>query len=108
MEGLAQIPAVSIYWGQFALVTLGLIILLWLINRALNTLTVRLSRAAKEQQDSAVVQALRSETRLLDLQFFKLIIGLVKWTVLLLGIGIYVPGDLIASSTNFFIRPRLL
>ena len=70
MERLETIPLAFIYWGQFVLVTLGLIGLLWLINRALNKLTVGLSRAAEQQQDHAVVQALRSETRLLDLSFF--------------------------------------
>jgi len=50
-----------------------------------------LSRAAEEQQDHAVVQALRSETRLLDLSFFQLLVGLIKWVLLLVAIGFYLP-----------------
>ena len=91
MEGLAQIPAVAVYWGQFVLVTVGLVVVLWLINSALNRSTFRLTRVAEGKQDSAVVQALRSETRLLDLRFFQLIVGLLKWTVLLFAISIYLP-----------------
>ncbi len=91
MERLETIPLAFLYWGQFVLVTLGLVGLLWLINRALNRLTVGLSRAAEEQQDHAVVQALRSETRLLDLSFFQLLVGLIKWVLLLVAIGFYLP-----------------
>ena len=91
MERLETIPLAFIYWGQFVLVTLGLIGLLWLINRALNRLTAGLSRAAEQQQDHAVVQALRSETRLLDLSFFQLLVGLIKWALLLVAIGFYLP-----------------
>ncbi len=109
MEGLAQISAVSVYWGQFVLVTLGLIFVLWLINRALNTFTVRLSRAADEQQDHAVVQALRSETRLLDLSFFQLTVGLLKWAVLFFAIGIYLPlSFLIFPETEQFGRELMV
>ncbi len=109
MEDLAQLTGLSVYWGQFVLVTLGLIIVLWLINRALNTLGVRLSRVADEQQDHAVVQALRSETRLLDLRFFQLIIGLVKWILLFLAIGIYLPlSFLIFPETEQYGRALLV
>lgn len=87
----AEISAISVYWGQLALVTLGLIIILGLINRLLNKLEVRLSRARETRHEHTVLQALRSETSLLDQRFFQLIIGLVKWTLLLFAIGFYLP-----------------
>ena len=104
-----MIPVAFLYWGQFVLVTLGLVIGLWLLNRVLNGLTGRFSRAADEQQDHAVVQALRSETRLLDLSFFQLIVGVMKWTLLLLAIGIYLPlSFLIFPETEQFGRALLV
>ena len=95
MSDLMALPFAQAIWqaSQILLITVGFFALYWLLAKMIEWVERQCLRVVgiAAADDHAIMQAIREETRILDARFFGLVFNLVKITLALVLLILYLP-----------------